>query len=643
MIVFVLLLVSAPILGQETATYTAENDAFTVTLPEGWTTENIPDGVEFKAPDGTVMYWIALPAADSDSGALAAIDLFAPDFAGTQIQNVEFPAPNGVWTQTLYLVGTDVAATLTLHYGESAYVLWLPPTDQAALTAVSPSINEMLVSLVYAGARDVTEAQVFTLEQDALDLLDAYVAEALVRFEMPGAAIAVVQNGGVIFTGGYGDADRESNTAVNDDTRFMIGSVTKSMTSWLAASLVDEGVFGWDTPITELYPAFTLSDPEQAAALTVRDFFSMSSGLPRYDLSMILEMRTPDELLAEMATIPLVAAPGEQFNYNNQMVALGGFITAAAAAGVELSAGDRAYADMLQTHLFDPLGMTQTTLDFDATITSGDAATPYYFDSFEEAYLPVPFDYERFVLPVAPAGAVWSTAGDMGLYLAAQMRDGAQPDGTPIVSAENMAVTKTGVIAIEGAGDYALGWMTGDWFGQPLLQHGGGTSGFTTTFAYLPDADVGVVVLSNRSSADGFGSAVRDYVFELAYALPPESEAIYLAGESSLKELGEMVLAQANPRVDAPADADAMALFLGEYEHGITIALDAAGRATASGDFGTIVLYPSGSSATIFVTSGVLGGLRVAFDDAAGVTMNLTNPLSGLPEGQPELTLRKLD
>lgn len=623
---------------QEGEVFTSPDSSFTVAIVEGWAAETLDAGAAFTSPEGITLYWLALPGDDGQVATATAIDLFSPDFEGQPVQETSLPAPQGIWEQVIYLEGINLAASLTLVSNGMAYALWAPPMSQADLAAISPALNTMLLSFTPAGSRDVSDAQSSPLTEADLNDLSAYVEAALATFEIPGASVAIVQQGQVVFTGAYGLANTADDTAVNENTLFMIGSSTKSMTSWVAASLVDDGLFTWDTPISDLLPTFTLVEPDQADVLAVRHFFNMASGLPRYDLSMFLKMRTPDELLGEVATIPVVAEPGEAFNYNNQMVGLGGFAVAAYASGAPLSQGPQAYAELLQTRIFTPLGMTNSTVDFDAAINSGRAATSYYHDSFAGEVFPVDSLYERFVIPVAPAGAVWSTGGDMGRYLAAQMRGGVAEDGTILVSAENLGVTKTAAISISGTTGYGLGWMTGDWYGQALLEHGGATNGFTSTMAYLPDAQIGVIVLTNTAGGH-FGNAVRDYAFELAFGLEHSNEAIYVAARESEMQLSATLVLQAQAS-DTPPDAEELEPYLGEYDLGIAFALDQEGQLRVTGPFPSISLLRSGPSGTRFVTTGVLGGLFVEFSQRDGrASVSLTNPLSALAEGEADLVL----
>src|SRR5829696_10012139 len=127
---------------------------------------------------------------------------------------------------------------------------------RAALAVLLPTL--LLVSAAYppAFAQDATPAaqsidltgvapQSLTGERRAK--FEAYVADALLRFGVPGASIAVVQGGNVVYLKGFGVKEFGSTQAVDPDTMFMIGSVTKSMTTMLVGTLVDDGRLTWET------------------------------------------------------------------------------------------------------------------------------------------------------------------------------------------------------------------------------------------------------------------------------------------------------------------------------------------------------------------------------------------------------------
>lgn len=90
---------------------------------------------------------------------------------------------------------------------------------------------------------------------------EAYVGDALHRFDVPGAAVAVVENGKVVYLNGFGVKQADGTQPVTPDTMMMIGSMTKSMSTMLAASLVDDGRIAWETSLIDLLPEFAVGDP----------------------------------------------------------------------------------------------------------------------------------------------------------------------------------------------------------------------------------------------------------------------------------------------------------------------------------------------------------------------------------------------
>ena len=119
---------------------------------------------------------------------------------------------------------------------------------------------------------------------------------------MQGGALRFARGFGVTELGGGG-------RPVGPDTRFIIGSLPKSMTALLVGTLVDEGRLGWDTPVVEALPQFALADPAATAAVTFRDLLSMRSGLPRFDGPLFFGPLTPEQVVESLAAVPLARAP----------------------------------------------------------------------------------------------------------------------------------------------------------------------------------------------------------------------------------------------------------------------------------------------------------------------------------------------
>jgi CubicO group peptidase (beta-lactamase class C family) len=121
-----------------------------------------------------------------------------------------------------------------------------------------------------------------TAQTAALHDLDAFIARALQEYQVPGAAIAVVQDGTVVMAKGYGLRDVTKPGVVDEHTIFQLASVTKSLTGAAAASVVDEGKLDWDTPIFNYLPEFVGYDPYMTRWLTERDLLAMRTGWPAY-------------------------------------------------------------------------------------------------------------------------------------------------------------------------------------------------------------------------------------------------------------------------------------------------------------------------------------------------------------------------
>jgi CubicO group peptidase (beta-lactamase class C family) len=187
--------------------------------------------------------------------------------------------------------------------------------------------------------------------------LDDYIARLMPEYDIPGLGLAVVRDGKIAYTRGYGVRDTTTGTPVTPDTQFAIASVTKSFTSLGVMPLVQRGKVTLDKPLTTYIPEFRLSDPAATAKLTVRHILSHASGLGRNEAATFDPTLTPADLLRIIAAAPLNSQPGERFEYSNLNTTMAGVL-------IERVTGQR-WDDYTREQILTPLGMT-ATLDVDA-------------------------------------------------------------------------------------------------------------------------------------------------------------------------------------------------------------------------------------------------------------------------------------
>jgi CubicO group peptidase (beta-lactamase class C family) len=345
----------------------------------------------------------------------------------------------------------------------------------------------------------------------------------------------------------------------------------------MAATVVDDGELTWDTPVVELLPEFAVADPALTERLSIRNAFCACTGLPQRDPEFLFTSATltPERLITSVKDFPLTAPLGEQFQYSNQLFAIGGYAAAAAAEG-ETDLYD-AYVSAMQLRLLDPLEMSRSTFALDRVFASGNYAEPHGLDLAGQ-YHPVSLeDDQRYVTAVAPAGALWSSATEMARFVQMVLEDGIAPDGTRVVSGENLQATWEPQVTIPApsnpdvpaefvamAHGYGLGWAVGEYHGQPLLWHSGATAGFSAQTILLPEVDLGLIILTNGAGADFFNYAVQFRLFELVFDQPatfdPGITGAIAATAQQRAELGQQ-LGVIDPAVVAP--------YLGRYTHDV--------------------------------------------------------------------------
>ncbi|MDX2141585.1 MAG: serine hydrolase domain-containing protein [Chloroflexota bacterium] len=565
------LMVSGASMAQDDETFDDPNGQFTVPVPTNWTAEALDGYVLLQDPDELIqVYALAVEAETAEAGIEAAWAIVNPDFDQTVEKDIVSPPPPPGEDELLvitYSIGSEerIVQALARRIGEQVYVL-IFDTDINAAMQRGAQLNIIASGFTPTAATetDLSEIEALALDDVILDELTQYTAGLLERLEVPGAAVAIVQDGEVIYTATFGVKELGSDDPIMVDTQFMIGSTGKSMTTMMMAALVDEGIIDWDTPVVDVLPDFAVADPELTQQITIRNLVCACTGVPRRDFELIFnaDELTAEDIVASLSTFEFFTDFGEAFQYSNQMVATGGYAAAAAIDGE----GDlfTSYLNAMQSYIYDPIGMPATTFDFDAVEARGNYAVPHGAN-LDAEYEPIPLSIETLLTPVAPAGASWSTVEDMANYLITLLSLGVAPDGTRIVSEENLLETWEAQVAVSADVSYGLGWFISEYKGVQVINHGGNTLGFTSDLALLPDAGLGIVVLSNGQAANMFNEGVRARLLELVYDQPAENEEqiafLIEQAEATVEMLTESV-------GDAPSETDVEA-FLGTYTNDV--------------------------------------------------------------------------
>ncbi len=328
--------------------------------------------------------------------------------------------------------------------------------------------------------------------------LESFINEAMGKAKIPGLSLAIIEKGEIVYAQGFGMSSLSSTgKEILPSTRFMIGSISKSMTTFLIAKLEEEGLLHWNDLAVKLYPNFQLGDDELSNKLTLEDLVCASTGIPRRDLPIILNHanKKPEDLFADLLHLKQSSESNKVFQYNNQLVAASGFI-AAKQAHANLSL-DKGFASLLKSRLFIPMEMARSTVDFDEVIQGEDFAYPHG-KALNGTTVPVDLNHERFATHIAPAGAVWSTAIDMANYALTEIQGGLFRTER-ILSEAGIAYRRNGKIAYDHESKYALGWLVGKRRGLDVVQHDGATCGFSSGLVLFPTIQSGVVLLTNSA------------------------------------------------------------------------------------------------------------------------------------------------
>ena len=323
---------------------------------------------------------------------------------------------------------------------------------------------------------------------------------------VPGVAFGLIQDGKVVFADGFGTKELGTNEKPDADSLFMVASNTKAMTTLLLAKLVDERRMSWQTPVTTLLPSFRLGDSDTTRSVLVKHLICACTGMPRQDLEWIFEYGniTPGSSLSLLGTMQPTSKFGELFQYSNLMATAAGY-TGAYVLYPQMELG-AAYDRAMQSYVFDPLQMSATTFEFKRAL-SGNHATAHSPDVDGKPAKALTAINDA-VIPLRPAGGAWSSVHDMLKYVSMELAEGNLPDGKTYISKEPLLERRVPQVYIGKDISYGMGLMVDTTYGVPVVHHGGDLVGYHSDMMWLPQQNVGAVILTDGDP----GWLLRDHI-----------------------------------------------------------------------------------------------------------------------------------
>ncbi|MDY6893674.1 MAG: serine hydrolase domain-containing protein, partial [Chloroflexota bacterium] len=245
--------------------YEDASGLFSVPIPTNWTAEQAEGYGILTSPDGNMTaYVIAVEAASVEEGMRIAWGIIDPTFDLEPDEVIQEPVTNGAdeAVTIIYDTGDDneiIIAGGWLYQGIAYLEIFHSDLVTFQKRVYQVTVINSGYDIYALEETDLSNTEPLPLNDELLAELEAYIVEAMERYEVPGAAVAIVKDGEIVYAKGFGVREMGGNDPVTPDTLMLIGSTTKTMTTMLMAQLVDDGMMDWDTPVVDIMPTFTVA------------------------------------------------------------------------------------------------------------------------------------------------------------------------------------------------------------------------------------------------------------------------------------------------------------------------------------------------------------------------------------------------
>lgn len=331
--------------------------------------------------------------------------------------------------------------------------------------------------------------------------LDTYFLEALSKWEVPGMAVAIIRNDTIELLKGYGVREIGNPGKVDENTLFAVASNTKSFTATAISMLIDEGKLKLDDKVVDYLPWFRLYDPYVTLNMTIRDLLCHRSGLETFsgDLIWYGSSYSRDEIIQRASFLKPNYGFRANYGYSNIMYLTAGQIIA--------KVSGMSWDEFISSRILTPLGMNHTNTSITKLDMKGNTAMPH--NDVDDNVIAIQYlNWDN----IGPAGSINSSAADMIKWIEFQLKKGKLNDQV-LVSEKSLreqwspqTIQKVSAFSEKlwpstHFKTYGLGWGMMDYHGKKVISHSGGYDGMISFSAFVPEANLGFVILTNKNSS----------------------------------------------------------------------------------------------------------------------------------------------
>ena len=334
-------------------------------------------------------------------------------------------------------------------------------------------------------------------------LIDSLVMASIEMMPQAGVAVAVIENGKIVYAKGYGVASAKTKKKVDANTLFAIASNSKSFTGAALAILVEEGKLDWNDKVVDHLPEFKMYDPYVTANFNIIDLLTHRSGL---DLGAGDLMFFPDgadftalDVMKSFQYQEPTSAFRTKFDYDNLLYIVAGELIARK-SGVS-------WPEFVESRIMNPIGMSSSVGNFQRLESKENLAEPHAIDDGELKVIDHMVDMDP---SAAAAGGIYSSVNDMSQWLLLQLNQGkyGQDLSKQIFNEQSQSTMWQPYTSMSfnprpqgnvksHFSSYGLGWFIQDKNGYVTLEHTGGLPGMLSSTLLIPELNAGAVVLTN--------------------------------------------------------------------------------------------------------------------------------------------------